>query len=62
MNGKQKFSSEKTTTVRIRTALRDEVKKAAKKEKRTILAFVDRSLSAAVRRPTKITREALEII
>lgn len=40
--------NEKTTTIRIKFSVRDAVKKAAKKDGRTLEAFVERLINAAL--------------
>ena len=57
-----KFSRDKTTTVRIRIKLRDAVKEWARNDKRTILEVVDMALTRTISRPVRITRKAQEIL
>lgn len=58
---KQKKFVSKTTTVKISVHVRDKVRIAAKRERRSVRAFVDHNLERAADRPVKITREFMDI-
>lgn len=58
---KQKIFVGKTTTVKISIHVRDKVRKAAKREQRSVRVYVDRELERAADRPVKITREFMDI-